>query len=95
LGRECNRLDECPIIARALELLSTPASLEKMRAELKALIAPMVKPGAANNTALELAKILALRKPPLLTDRTHSHDEPPPADRISSAEVPVASGVGT
>lgn len=58
-----------PIIARALELLSTPASLERMRTELKALIAPMVKPGAADNTALELAKILALRKPPLIHEQ--------------------------
>lgn len=55
-----------PIIARALELLSTPASLEKMRAELKNLIGPMVKPGAAENTAQELAKILTMRKPPLV-----------------------------
>lgn len=53
-----------PIIARALELLSTPASLERMRAELKSLIGPMVKPGAADNTAQELAKLLAMRKPP-------------------------------
>lgn len=55
-----------PIIARALELLSTPASLEKMRADLKKLIAPMVKTGASVNTAQELAKLLSLRKPPLI-----------------------------
>jgi len=68
-----------PIIARALELLSTPASMEKMRAELKALIAPMVKPGAAANTAQELAKLLAMRKPPLIQRKL-----PESAERVES-----------
>lgn len=88
-----------PIIARALELLSTPASLERMRAELKALIAPMVKPGAADNTAIELAKVLALRKPPqqtaaLAQSAIASDDESESAALLDSSAVPMASGAG-
>lgn len=48
-----------PITAAAVELIATPASLERKRAELKALIDPIIKPGAADNAAAELTAMLA------------------------------------
>lgn len=40
-----------PIVACAVELLSTPTSLERMRNDLQQTLAPMMKPGAARRTA--------------------------------------------
>jgi len=49
-----------PIAATAGEWLSTPATLARVRAELRDLIQPIVKPGAAANAAAELASILTV-----------------------------------
>ncbi|MBN2563971.1 MAG: hypothetical protein JXQ75_23900 [Phycisphaerae bacterium] len=48
-----------PIIAAATEWLSTPATLARVRRELAALIEPIVKRGAAENAAAELADLIA------------------------------------
>ncbi len=48
-----------PITARATEWLTNPTVLARIRAELEALIQPIVKPGAAANAAGELAVLLA------------------------------------
>jgi lipid-A-disaccharide synthase len=47
-----------PIAALAGEWLSTPATLARVRAELRDLIQPIVKPGAAVNAAAELGDVL-------------------------------------
>lgn len=51
-----------PIIAQASELLATSASLKRMRDDLKKVMAPIIKPGAAENAAGELAAVLANRR---------------------------------
>jgi len=47
-----------PIIAQASEWISTPSSLARVRAELRAAIEPIVKAGAAANAAKELSGLL-------------------------------------
>ncbi|OWY71516.1 lipid-A-disaccharide synthase [cyanobacterium TDX16] len=47
-----------PIIATAVEWLSTPGKLDKVRHDLAATIQPLVKSGAAENTATILADML-------------------------------------
>lgn len=47
-----------PITARAIEWLNNPPITARIRQELDDLIAPIVKPGAAVNAALELSKLL-------------------------------------
>lgn len=47
-----------PIIATCVEWLSTPGKLEKVRHDLAATIQPLVKSGAAENTAAILADML-------------------------------------
>lgn len=47
-----------PIIARAAEWLSTPTTLARIRQELGEVVRPIVKPGAADNAAAELAALL-------------------------------------
>ena len=47
-----------PIVACASEWLSTPETLARVRRELAETIKPLVKPGAAANTARELAALL-------------------------------------
>ncbi len=47
-----------PIIATAVEWLSTPGSLDRVRRELLELIQPLVRPGAAAHAADELAALL-------------------------------------
>ncbi len=51
-----------PITATAVEWLSSPGKLERVRQELRDLIQPIVKPGAADNAASELEKLLAKKK---------------------------------
>jgi lipid-A-disaccharide synthase len=46
------------ITARAVELFSNPIKLQKMREDLRATIQPIVRPGAAANTARELSAML-------------------------------------
>ena len=70
-----------PIIARALEMLQTPASLERIRADLKSLIAPIVKPGAAAGAAAELAKVVG-------------RDGKATASKSEFERVPEMAGVG-
>jgi lipid-A-disaccharide synthase len=48
-----------PIIATAVELLSTPATLARIRRELHEVIQPLARPGASENAAAELAAMLA------------------------------------
>lgn len=48
-----------PIIATAVEWLSTPATLQRIRRELGEVIGPIAKPGAAANAAAELSAMLA------------------------------------
>ena len=43
-----------PIKARAMEWLATPTTLERVRKDLRDTIAPIAKPGAADNAAKEL-----------------------------------------
>ncbi|MCZ6681576.1 MAG: lipid-A-disaccharide synthase [Planctomycetota bacterium] len=50
-----------PIIAQASELLATPASLKRIRDDLKSVMEPIIKPGAAKNAARELAGVLVDR----------------------------------
>jgi lipid-A-disaccharide synthase len=52
-----------PIVAVAVEWLSNPASLPRIRAELRDLIQPIVRPGAAANAAAELAALLERSAP--------------------------------
>jgi len=47
-----------PIVARAVEWLSTPGALQRVREDLTRTIQPMVKRGAAANTAKLLASML-------------------------------------
>ncbi|MFQ5423945.1 MAG: lipid-A-disaccharide synthase [Phycisphaerae bacterium] len=47
-----------PIIAQASEWISTPSSLARVRAELRAAVDPIVKPGAAASAARELSGLL-------------------------------------
>lgn len=47
-----------PIAERAIELLSTQPSLEKMRGDLEALMTPIVKTGASDNTAALLDEMV-------------------------------------
>ena len=47
-----------PITARAAEWLSTPKLLKEVRQDLVQTIRPLVKPGAAANTAKQLAALL-------------------------------------
>ncbi|MFH1420292.1 MAG: lipid-A-disaccharide synthase [Planctomycetota bacterium] len=47
-----------PIAAVAAEWLSTPATLARVRADLRDVIQPIVKTGAADNAAAELAELL-------------------------------------
>jgi lipid A disaccharide synthetase len=51
-----------PVIAAANEWLSTPATLARIRQELADLIRPIIKPGAADNAAAELAALLPARR---------------------------------
>jgi lipid-A-disaccharide synthase len=51
-----------PVIAAANEWLSTPATLARIRQELADLIRPIIKPGAADNAAAELAALLPTRR---------------------------------
>ncbi len=54
-----------PIIATAIEWLSTPRTLDRIRHDLAEVIEPIVKPGAAKNAADQLAQMLAeTRCPP-------------------------------
>ncbi|MEE8386125.1 MAG: hypothetical protein V3S01_09425, partial [Dehalococcoidia bacterium] len=48
-----------PIVATAIEWLATPATLARIRRELNEVIKPIVKPGASENAAAQLAAILA------------------------------------
>jgi lipid-A-disaccharide synthase len=50
-----------PVIAHANEWLSTPGTLARISHELSDLIRPLVKTGAAENAAAELAALLAAR----------------------------------
>jgi len=47
-----------PIVARAIEWLSTPDTLARVRRDLVETIKPLMKPGAAKNAAKELAATL-------------------------------------
>ena len=47
-----------PIVARAIEWLSTPDTLARVRRDLVETVKPLIKPGAAKNAAKELATIL-------------------------------------
>lgn len=47
-----------PIIAQATEWLATPATLQRVRRDLQETIAPLCKPGAADNTARELEAVM-------------------------------------
>jgi lipid-A-disaccharide synthase len=47
-----------PIVATAVDLLSSPTALQRVRAELQELIKPIVKGGAAENAAAELTTLL-------------------------------------
>jgi lipid-A-disaccharide synthase len=47
-----------PIVATAVEWLATPATLARIRRELNEVIKPIVKPGASENAAAQLAAIL-------------------------------------
>jgi lipid-A-disaccharide synthase len=47
-----------PIVATAVDLLSSPTALQRVRAELQELIKPIVKGGAAQNAAAELTTLL-------------------------------------
>jgi lipid-A-disaccharide synthase len=47
-----------PIIAKAIEMLSTPATLARVRRDLQQAIEPLRKPGAADNAANQLALLL-------------------------------------
>jgi lipid-A-disaccharide synthase len=47
-----------PIIAQAVEWLSTPGALDRVRRELRQVIQPIVKPGAADNTAAILEELV-------------------------------------
>lgn len=51
-----------PIVARAVEWLATPASLERVRRDLRAVIGPIAQPGAADRTAKELDVMIARKK---------------------------------
>ena len=48
-----------PIVATAVDWLSSPTALQRVRAELQDLIKPIVKGGAAENAAAELTDLLA------------------------------------
>lgn len=48
-----------PIIATAVEWLSTPGKLEKVRRDLRAAVAPIARPGAADRTAVLLQELAA------------------------------------
>jgi len=48
-----------PIVATAVDWLSSPNTLGRIRTELQALIKPIVRSGAAQNAAAELAALLA------------------------------------
>ncbi len=50
-----------PISARAVDWLSNPMALDRVRADLLATIRPLAKPGAADNAARTLAALLAER----------------------------------
>jgi lipid-A-disaccharide synthase len=47
-----------PIVARAIEWLSTPDTLARVRRDLVETIKPLMKAGAAKNAAKELAATL-------------------------------------
>jgi lipid-A-disaccharide synthase len=51
-----------PIADRALELLESPAALQSMRADIGAMIDPLVKTGAADNAAKIVIEMLARRQ---------------------------------
>jgi lipid-A-disaccharide synthase len=53
-----------PVIAHANEWLSTPGTLARISHELADLIRPLVKTGAAENAAAELAALLDARRQP-------------------------------
>lgn len=48
-----------PIIARTVEWLATPATLERVRRDLREMIQPLAKPGASANAAAQLAALLS------------------------------------
>lgn len=50
-----------PIAERAIELLATPQSLQKMTRELQRLVDPIVRTGASENTALLLKELIDSR----------------------------------
>ena len=52
-----------PIIARVVEWLSAPQGLDKIREDLNRTIRPIVKTGAAANTAKQLAELLEQTRP--------------------------------
>ena len=47
-----------PIIATAIEWMASPAKLERIRSELREIIRPLAKPGAARNAAAQLSELL-------------------------------------
>lgn len=52
-----------PIAERAIELLATQPSLDKIRADLDALMTPIVKTGASDHTAALLEEMIRSRAP--------------------------------
>jgi lipid-A-disaccharide synthase len=56
-----------PIAAKAVEMLSTPQTLERITRQLDELMTPLIKTGASANTARIVAEMLQRSAEPSLT----------------------------